>query len=157
MPTTRELDRLTEGWPDDEANFELQRFAGTFRAERPELSAPALDRIKQALRHELDQADTRATWPTPRQPRLARFSRVGVAGAKRIATSPRTLHIVPLAAAASVLLGIGVWLGYRPGQDTQPHGVSTSQPKPPAPRMLIKERPSRDDRLTPDGPQFHVP
>src|SRR3954468_12431398 len=64
MLTTRELDRLTERWPDEAANFDLEVFAAGFRSDRPELSAPALDRVHDHVRRELDRQERRSV-PRP--------------------------------------------------------------------------------------------
>src|SRR5579862_3638354 len=53
----REVELLTQDWPGDPADFELAAFAATFRAGRPELSAPALDRIAQQVENALDRRE----------------------------------------------------------------------------------------------------
>lgn len=144
MLTTRELNRLAEDWPDDEANFDLEVFAGGFRSDRPELSAPALDRVHDHIREELDRQERLSTprpslaarlgGPVVRTIRLVRGADVG----------PRLMRAVPLAAAASVLVGAGLWLGlgYRPG-GTKPADPAAEGPQPVQPPTVVKERPAQ--------------
>jgi hypothetical protein len=144
MLTTREHDRLIEDWPDDAANFDLEVFAAGFRSDRPELSAPALDRVHDRFCEELDRQERRSASrpslasrlgaPITRTIRLARGADLG----------PRLLRAVPLAAAASMLLGAGLWLGhgYRSGGAKQTDPAAEG-PRPIQPPTVVKERPTR--------------
>jgi hypothetical protein len=93
----REVELLTEDWPGDPEDFELAAFAATFRAERPELSAPALDRIARQVECDLDRLDRLAARKTALRSAALRFRR-----------------FAPLAAAAVVALAFGAWLHFRP-------------------------------------------
>ena len=124
-PAPREIDRLTEGWPVERDNSELSAFAAAFRSDRPELSAPALDRINRQLLGELARSE-----------RFAARKRTAVARIRRFA---------PLAAAAAVLLAVGAWLHLHPAalppndlsrtkeNPSSLHGVPVLQPRPDGP------------------------
>lgn len=105
MLTTQHNRRsLTEDWPDDEANFELEAFAHRLRGGRPELSPPALDRIAAKIQDEIDRQMPR----DPSQTLRARFAARVVSTERSL--RPRLMRIAPLAAAACVLVGVGIWL-----------------------------------------------
>jgi hypothetical protein len=119
-PAPREIERLTEGWPGEPGDSELSAFAATFRADRPELSAPALDRIGGQLRRELARLERR--------------------DALRRSMALRFRRLAPLAAAAAVLVGVGMWLHLRPGASPRTgedpsglHSVPVIQAHPSAP------------------------
>jgi len=118
----RNIEMLTQGWPGEPEDFDLAAFAATFRAGRPELSAPALDRVGRQIEAALD-----------RQERAA-----GRKLAVR-ATALRFRRFVPVAAAAAVLLSIGAWVHFRPGSPGADRGgpvkglpVIHAQPAPPS-------------------------
>ena len=106
-PAPREMERLTEGWPGEPGNSELSAFAASFRADRPELSAPALDRIGRRLRRELERRERRHARKRTIVLRLRRFA--------------------PLATAAAVAIGVGVWLHWRPGAAPPPGDLSRTK------------------------------
>ena len=98
MATARTIARLTENWPEEAGNFELQAFAAAVRDGRAELSAPALDRIELALERELDRRTVRPAQP-PTRWQIARRS-IGVS----------LRMFAPYAVAASLLIGGGLWV-----------------------------------------------
>jgi len=116
----REIELLTEGWPGEPDDFELAAFAVTFRADRPELSAPALDRIAAKVEGELDRLERSAARRSALRATVLRFRR-----------------FAPIAAAAVVALAVGAWIhfgaGSRGGNQTAPVRnvpVIHSQPAP---------------------------
>ena len=60
MPSTRTIRNLTEAWPENPANFELQAFAAALADDRPVLSPPAFDRIEVQIAQELDRRQATA-------------------------------------------------------------------------------------------------
>ena len=122
MPSTQTISTLTEAWPEDPGNFELQAFAATLVDERPAIGAPALDRIGSQLSRELD----RRTQPADAMPsRWMRFAGAVV---------PTGRMLAPYAAAACVLIAAGVWFNSRTTTPTpapaNPNGsLITNQPK----------------------------
>lgn len=80
-------ENLTEGWPDEDGNQELARFAVRVRSSRPALGEDAMARVHAAMRQEM--ADL--SGPLPRR---------WVLGAASVA-----------AAAAAVILVAGSYLG----------------------------------------------
>src|SRR4051794_29432807 len=146
MLTTRQLDRLTEEWPEDEANLDLAMFAGTFRADRPEMSPPAMERIEAALTRELDRSAAPRVSPMSIARRLS-SPVIRVVHLAREA-HPYLIRVIPLPTAAAVVLGIGLWMSHRPGGAEAPSGPD---------RKLIKAPPPKDpDPLVPDR-QLPVP
>ena len=107
----REIELLTEGWPGDPEDFELTAFAATFRADRPELSAPALDRIGQQIDGE-----------------LARLDRTRARKLAARALVPRCRRFAPFAAAAMVALAVGAWVHFRSGSPVSPAAPAQSVP-----------------------------
>ena len=157
MLTARELDRLTEGWPEDEAGFDLALFAGSFRSDRPELSGPALDRVGDRVGEELERRSTPRPSPAMRivSPVRRTCSRT-LTFARKAHVGPRLVRLIPLAAAASVLLGVGVWLGYRPAKTGPPQDPLSATPDANPPR-LVKQRPAPRDPLAPEHAPLPVP
>jgi len=131
MASARTISSLTEAWPDDAANFELQAFAAKLADGRPELSPPALDRIEAELSCELDR-HTESAQPAPR--RSMRI--VGALGsAARMAW--------PYAAAACVLVAAGVWMNDR---------QSPPAPVPTPGGSLITDQPAQWQPAAPEDP-----
>ncbi|QOV88335.1 hypothetical protein [Humisphaera borealis] len=126
MPSTKTISALTEAWPQDPANFELQSFAATLIDERPALGAPALDRIGAQLSEELDR-QTRPTNVIPSRP-------MRIAGRISGGMAPVGRMLAPYAAAACVLVAAGIWYANRSTIPTSvpanPNGsLITNQPK----------------------------
>ena len=99
----REIDLLTQGWPGGPEDFELAAFAARFRADRPELSEPALDRIGRQVEAELDRLDRSATRKIAVRTAVQRYRRFAL-----------------VAAAAVLVLSVGAWVHFRaasPGGD----------------------------------------
>jgi hypothetical protein len=116
MATARTIDRLTEDWPEEAGNFELQAFAASVHDGRAELSAPALDRIESTLRRELDRRTAR-----PEQPRSRwQIARRSVGSSLRI--------FAPYAVAASVLVGATLWIHQRISQPASGPGTPVQMP-----------------------------
>jgi hypothetical protein len=135
MASPRTISTLTEGWPEAPENYDLQAFAATVRDERPELSAPALDRIADQLSAELD----RRTHVPDRPPtRWQLFRAHAFAGTRMIA---------PYAAAASLLISGGVWVHHRV---TTPAAESPQGPG----RLVNDERPPEN---APEQPRPALP
>jgi hypothetical protein len=114
--TERQIELLTQGWPGGPEDFELAAFAAAFRCDRPELSAPALDRIGLLVEKE-----------------LSRLERSGARGRAARAIAPRLGRYVPIAAAAAVALAVGIWCYSKagpsnPGSSTRSLPVIHSQP-----------------------------
>jgi hypothetical protein len=128
MATARTIDRLTEDWPDEAGNFELQAFAASLHDERAELSAPALGRIESLLSRELDRRTDRPEQP-PSRWQIARRS---------LGTFSR--FIAPYAAAACLLIGGGVWIHQ---QMTGPRAGTPEQ-------VPVEHRPKDLQPRTPD-------
>ncbi len=101
MPATRTIHHLTEGWPDEPENYDLQAFVAAARDERAELSAPALDRVESLLAPALDRRTVRPEQPPSRWRIVGRSAGV----LARMAA--------PYAAAACVLVACGVWVQNR--------------------------------------------
>jgi hypothetical protein len=111
MATARTIARLTEDWPEEAGNFELQAFAAAVHDGRAELSAPALDRIEAALERELDQRTVRPEQP-PTRWQMARRS-LGVS----------LRMFAPYAVAASLLIGGGLWVHQQMVNPRTNHGT----------------------------------
>lgn len=139
MASARTIANLTEAWPEDDAeNFELQAFAAAVRDGRPELSAPALDRIEATLAAELN----RQTALPERKP--SRWQQVRTTGwsIARLA--------VPYAAAASVMIVGGVWAI----QQWSPSSGGVSAPA----GVPVDSVPVRNERRPDDRPnEPHAP
>lgn len=128
MPSSRTLANLTEAWPEEPANFELQSFAAMLVDARPALSGPALDRIEAQLSQELD----RQTRPVKADPGRWRLIVGGILPVGRMITP---------CAAACLLIVAGVWMtrstSQRPAAPSHPGGtLITNEPgqwQPPEP------------------------
>jgi hypothetical protein len=111
-----------------------------------------LERIADQLHDEMDRQEERAA---PRPSFAARPSApINLAArlSRRANLARHAARLVPMATAAAVLVGVGVWLGYRPDGDR------TGNPTPALPGHArpVKERPAPNP-LPPDGPEFSVP
>jgi len=126
----RKIELLTEGWPGGPEDFELAAFAAMLRARRPELSAPALDRIGRQIEGE-----------------LARLDRSGARKRAVRAVVLRCRRFAPVAAAAVVALAVGAWVHFRAGSPASPGTPGQSV------RVIHSQRaPSADGAPTPSKP-----